>query len=301
MSLTSEMFGEKSVVFIDMIRGLIPKLKCSVPDYYQWVSDTCWEKSPTLGHFSYWNEIFGRAYIAAAASLIRHNQWISGAEACYQSHSYLGLCSCIRGLVESTADTMYTLECFPLTVAPYWSDLKKVLKQEKVNTFLGAEDLENKLIHFTYARRVSKGEDAPQSHNALSNRAYIDIIKKADPELEKLYCALVELVHPAKDSVYWMLNVTEEEFFWKVSLDSGAEAAEAICRLLDTYRDAIFNLMVLSCNCSLITLKCLRDLPLPHMDLAFMDEVNLSGVPAWQKFEAAIRSSSHQLPKDQTS
>lgn len=290
MPLTSEIFGEQAVPFVRTIRQIIPNLKCSVSDYYQSASDYYWQSSQTEWLYLYWHELFGRAYIAASASLIRHNQWISGIEGSYQANSYLGLCSCVRGLLESTADSMYTLECFLPTVANVWHDLKKVFGGVPLERPFIAKELEDSLIHFGFARRVNKGDEVPDGHKARSNRDYIDTIRKADPQLEELYCALVELVHPAKDSVHWMLQYEQKKTHWKVSLNSGEEAATKICELLDTYKSALFSLVVLSCNFSLFTLKGLREMNLKDMDLSFMDEVNLDGVPAWRQFMQQIRN-----------
>jgi hypothetical protein len=292
MPPTAEIFGEQALPFVRTIRQLAPKLKGSVPDYYQPVMDALRESSEVEWHYCYWNEIFGRAYIAAATSLIRHEQWITGVEACYQAHSYLGLCASIRGLLESTADSMHTLQCFAPTVAKYWSQLRTIFAREPIQHRLEHKELEDLLIHFAYARHVGKGEQVPDGHKALTNRAYIDTIRNADPNLEKMYCELVELVHPAKDSIQWMLLTEGQDTHLRLRLNSGAEAASAICNLLDTYRDALYGLTVLSCNYSLLTLKCLREMRLRHMDLAFMDEINLSRMPAWKQFQATIRSSS---------
>jgi len=289
MSLAREIFGDESVLFIDTIRTLIPKLTGSSPDFFESASEYYWKKSEADGLFCYWTELFGRAYIAAAAGLIRHNQWIVGIESCYHTHSYLGLCGCLRGLIESTADAMYTLECFLPTVTPIWSELDSVFSGRPVSRPIIAKELEDNLIHFVFARHVKKGELVPDGHRALQNRDYIDTIRKADPSLEAMYCSLVEIVHPAKDSVHWMLQYEQKDTHWKVSLNAGDEAGTAICKILDSNKSALFHLVMLSCNYSLITLKGIRAMNIKGLDLSFMDQVDLSNIPAWNDFEKHIK------------
>ena len=222
MSLTAEIFGQESVPFVSTIRYIIPQLKGSANIYHSSVVEFVGKSSAASGLRLHWHEILGRAYVAAAASLIRHEQWIAASEACYQKHSYLGFSACIRGLLESTADSMYTLRYFAPTLAPMWNDLKKLLRGEKLATLPRCDpQFEAALIHFAFAKNVKKGEEAPDAHKAFHNRAYIDVIREADSNLESLYCALVELVHPAKASVDWMLLYEVQDTHWTVSLNSG--------------------------------------------------------------------------------
>lgn len=285
MPLADDIFGSDGVIFIQTIRHIIPNLKGTVRDFYQSASEYYWKESEIDGLYSYWSELFGRAYIAASASLIRHEQWISGMEACYQTSSYLGLCGCLRGLVESAADSAHALECFVPSIVPIWNDLKQILKGQKIEKSLNCKDLEDILIHFSFARKPKKGESVPDGHKALPNRDYIDTLRRFDPAFERLYCMLVELVHPAKDSVDWMLTYTQTESHWDVSLHSGEEASSKICDLLDGNRAAILNLLMVSSNLSLLTLKTLRRIDFKDVNLEFMDAINLSGLPAWRDVE----------------
>jgi hypothetical protein len=285
MSLTAEIFGQQSVPFVSTIRYIIPQLKGSANIYHSSVVEFVGKSSVASGLSLHWHEILGRAYVAAAASLIRHEQWISASETCYQKHSYLGFCACIRGLLESTADSMYTLRYFAPTVAPVWNAVKKLLRGEQLDTLPRCDPtFEAALIHFAFAKNFKKGEEVPDAHKALQNRAYINVIREADSNLESLYCALVELVHPAKASVDWMLLYEAQDTHWTVSFNSGEEASIAICDMLDTYRDPLFGLTSLACNYSLLTLKCLREMNLEEMNLSFMDEIDLNDLPAWRQF-----------------
>ena len=52
----------------------------------------------------YWEEMLGKAHLAAAASIIRAYRWSDGMVACYSNSLFLPFCACFRALIESTAD-----------------------------------------------------------------------------------------------------------------------------------------------------------------------------------------------------
>ena len=87
-----------------------------------------------------------------------------------------------------------------------------------------------------------------------------------------------------------MLDTSFVEDSYRVSLLGADLAPETISTLLNSYRDALVNLLMAGTNYSLITLKALHKLYLPDVDLAFMDTIDLSRLKAWRNIEIKIKA-----------
>jgi len=291
IALESKIFGRDGTLLIGALRFVLPRLnKGSVRDYPEPYITSLFSRSPEKFIYLYWCELLGRAYIAAAGSLIRHDQWIKGVLASYQANSYLGFCGALRGLLESGADSMYSLEHVAPTIADNWSALYPILRDGHGKKILLCPELEERLIHFAFARKAHKNEDIPIGHRALQNRDYIHTIRRFDPAIETLYCKLVEIIHPAKDSLFWTLKHEESVDHWRVSIGASDDSSKAISRLLDEHQECLTNLLKAALNYALVTLKLLRKVNVPDIDLSFMDGINADNIKMWRSIEAKLET-----------
>ncbi len=289
-ALESKIFGSDGTRLICTLRAVIPNLRGSVRDWPEEVFKGSFTKSLEDGIYIYWCELLGRAYIAAGGSLIRHEQWIKGMIGAYQVESYLGLCGSLRGLLESAADSMYSLEFVSSTIAENWYMLQPLMLEKRGQQMVISTEMEERLIHFHYGRNIGKNEKEPTGHRALRNRDYIDTIRKFDPGLEALYCELVEIVHPAKESLSWTIKHKQAKDHWSIEIGEAGDSSKAISQFLDKYRGTLLNLLTSAVILPLVTLKTLRKLQIEDIDLSFMDSINLDGVRGWQKIEAKTKS-----------
>ena len=64
-----------------------------------------------------------------------------------------------------------------------------------------APELENTLIHFSYARKLSPG-DGPVLHNAASAKDCVSILSESAPDIVDVYHQLCDYTHPASSSLF---------------------------------------------------------------------------------------------------
>jgi len=203
-----KIFGQDGKHLCDVLEMVLPELRGVSIDWGVPHHAHLLKENPLEANRQYCLELLGRAYIAAAATLLRTSVWTEGIQSSYQSHNYLSFSASLRGLVESVADSMHALEPVPLTLAQASAQIKAAMSTTNVNEFVIIPEVEDKLIHFTYARKVKKGEEVPAGHRALQTREYIDVLKRFNPKLETLYIEMCEATHPASKSVTWMLDQT---------------------------------------------------------------------------------------------
>jgi hypothetical protein len=136
----------------------------------------------------YWRELLFRAYWAAALNLMRHQRWQSACVAALTpSANLLSFAASLRGLVEASSDAFYSLRPVPPTLAFNRDIIEPALKGQ-LNEVSIIQELEDRLIHFVYGRKISKSEKgaAQDSHIALEPKEYrnaIDLLKWNGPIL----------------------------------------------------------------------------------------------------------------------
>lgn len=111
------------------------------------------ERDPFYGIQIYWQEILGRAHFAAASSLIRSHRWCAGIIASYENKLFLPYCACFRALIESVADTYDALNSIAASLAENKKAINELLLKNS-DKIIVSKELEDKLIHFAYARKI---------------------------------------------------------------------------------------------------------------------------------------------------
>ncbi|MEJ5377873.1 MAG: hypothetical protein WHX93_14960 [bacterium] len=130
----------------------------------------------------YWNEILARAHLASATAILRSRQWIEAMRVAAMTPNLLSFAASFRGLLESAADSSTALRSVALTLARDHPHVLLALAGKARSQIILAPELEETLIHYAYARHLTKAElkAAPQSHKALKVRDYIDILEKGE-------------------------------------------------------------------------------------------------------------------------
>jgi hypothetical protein len=230
----------------------------------------------------YWNEILGRAHLASATAILRSRQWIEAMRVAAMVPNLLSFAASFRGLLESAADSSSALKSVPLTLArdhPYV--LRALAGEAPSQTFL-APELEDTLIHYSYARHLTKAElqAVPRSHKALKVRDYIDILEKGQvTDVIQCYQALCDLTHPGATSVWMWLHPIDEH-----TMEIQAKQDEAVINhFLTEYRTTFIELLMFAFNPALATLRVLNYFPLTGLHTAALEKWDMSGVPIWRK------------------
>lgn len=225
----------------------------------------------------YWVEMLGRAHLAAAASIIRAYRWSDGMVTCYSNSLFLPFCACFRALIESTADTYDALGGVAITLAECRADVNLALHLRAEQAVL-ARELEDKLIHFSHARKLSKHEVAPASHSAKQAAEYVSALEKANmPGLYECYSELCQYTHPAAHSVASLLVATSEDSF----LLAPAYDQLRIEALIEKHKSLMLPLLMFAFNPGALVLKVLLHFDTPQFHSSGMRNIDLGGVGGW--------------------
>lgn len=156
----------------------------------------------------YWREMISRAEVVALTSAFKAARWI---EALFSSSdNYYSFTSSLRGLIESMADSVYTLRYAPLTLATDHFVICKQLRGD--SRFLTThKPLEDSLLHFLQATKYPPKVDVPDPTVNRTKRV-TDYLKTFDDErVLALYGILCGVVHPAYESTQVFLFSQQDD------------------------------------------------------------------------------------------
>lgn len=237
---------------------------------------------------TYWSEIIARAHLTAVTSILRSQHWIKAVIASAEIKNLLSFSASLRGLIESAADASTALGKIPRTLARDHADIARALSGDLGSETFVASEMENKLIHFSHARHLTKAEraDVPASHNAMKVREYIDVLEKGNiPKIIECYRELCDLTHPGASSVsMWLQPLSTLE----MELRAGQDESE-IAQFLVEYQKSLVDVISFAFNPAIVTLRVLNYFALSNFHTPTIHKWDLSGVPLWQKCEAEFR------------
>jgi hypothetical protein len=190
----------------------------------------------------YWREILARSHFAAVTAILRSRHWIGAIISAAESENCLAFAAAFRGLIESAADASTALTRVPRTLARDHPWIMRALSGGLAKKAFLAPELENMLIHFAYARHLTKAQlaSAPRSHKALKVREYIGDLEKGQVrEVVDCYQELCDMTHPGASSVWiWAKPVNELQFDLAEGQDSSV-ISNFVDRYQKTFRRAV--------------------------------------------------------------
>lgn len=285
---TTSLFGPNSAQFIEIIDQLaLAKSKArysfmAVDDY-----ECVLREDSVRGMQVYWNEILARAHLTAVVAILRSRHWISAIVAATNDKNLLAFAAALRGLIESSADTQNALGGIAISLVENHVQIRRALSGTLGNLCFISKEIEDTLIHFKYARHLTKAEmvTAPPSHKALQVRQYIEGLEKGQVhKVTACYKSLCDLTHPGASSV-WMWLTSENG----VDLELNTTQDEsAITYYLTEYRDTFLELLMFAFNPPVVTLNVLNYFPLQTFHTPALIGWNLSGIPLWQKCQSKL-------------
>lgn len=286
MHNTKSLFGSASAQFIDIIDQLaLAKSKAkysfmALDDYKHILHE-----ESDLGMQVYWSEIIARAHLTAVVAILRSRHWISAVVTATNDNNLLAFAAAFRGLIESSADTQSALGGIAVSLAENHVNISRALSGKLSNQWFVSKDIEDALIHFKYARHLTKSEmaTAPQTHKALQVRQYIEGLEKGQVHnVTACYQSLCDLTHPGASSVWmWITSENGVDFELNPNQDEST-----IASYLTEYRDTFSELLMFAFNSAVITLNMLNYLPLKKYHTPNLLDWNLSGIPLWQKCQS---------------
>ncbi|WP_143522734.1 hypothetical protein [Pseudomonas sp. 2822-15] len=199
--------------------------------------------------------ILERCHLTCITSLARTNSWLKSSVSQLESNNLLGFSASLRGLLEATADAH---DATFITLNYLYSGFPYIyLRTAKSNTSakpIVLQDLEDRLIHYTYARKHPKGSSPLPYHTNKSNADYIKAIEQHGAAgAMQLYSKLCELTHPASPSISCFLQQSEKY----IALDFSQEN-QIINEILSEYEVTIERIATLTINSALTSLIILK-------------------------------------------
>jgi len=135
----------------------------------------------------YWKELLYRVYWVAALNIMRHQRWQAACTRAFaEPANLLAFASGLRGLLEGAQDAWYSLNGVPSTLARDLGYIHSSLSGTMKDKGLLNKELEDRLMHFLYGRKLDKTERemSPPSHLAKEPRDYRNAIGLPDKERE---------------------------------------------------------------------------------------------------------------------
>lgn len=268
--------------FIGIVDGLaLPACKTR----YTFTSLELYERtlkaSINKGMQIYWVELLGRAHLTSVTSILRNRQWVSALSLAIQNNNLLAFAAAFRGFIESSADGYSALKNLPRCLARDYESIASAVSGT-LDLIFSAPQLEDDLIHFQYARKLTKGEisESPKSHETKKVRDYLEEIERGGiPDLVAAYSYLCDLTHPSATSV-WMFIRPINDF--EIELGTNQDGL-MISDFLAKYEQTLIELFMFAFNPGIVTLRVLMEYPLTTFHVPGVRNCDLSSIPLWQK------------------
>ncbi len=240
----------------------------------------------------YWNEMLTRAHWASVSTILRNTSWLKGIIHSYDGNNFLPFAGNLRAFVESCGDSMTSLQAIPLTIARDYNQISDSVKGRKLNPIVNPE-LEEMLIHFQYARKLSKSEkeldSVPKSHEAKFITKYIEVMdgNKPDGPVKRLYSELCQFVHPAAHSVMYNMIGFEEDDYTIMKYNENATPT-VMHNFINDFQDSINTVCQYGYNNALVILKLLNLVGIKELETPKLNSIQLTNINVWNKAVALI-------------
>lgn len=245
----------------------------------------------------YVEEILQRAHWAGLTSLIRNLKWTKGVVTSIKENNLLSFTANLRCLIESSGDNLLSLLNIPSTLADNFINITKCLQEKtEEKTMYSFKDLEEILIHFSYARKITQEEKdlqgkLPKYQNAKPAAEYL---KKLDHSVSngpvaELYSILCQFSHPAAHSTHYLTQMSFDnskyEFVYSLNSDK-----DYIGRILNGYNDEIIKSLQYGFNPGILTLKTLNFFDYELTKTQYVDTINMDSMKMWIDIKNKIAS-----------
>jgi len=289
--LDATLFGTLGAVTAELVSTVLPDL---VGKQYDFMDVGKFQQigGPALMSQVYWREMLFRAHWAASLNLMRHQRWQIGCvEAFSPPANLLSFAASLRGLVEASLDANYSLGPVLYFLADNRAEIELAV-QGKLQALSTCEDLENRLIHYVYAKKVHKEERglAPDSHFALEPKDYRNaegLPESARDGFRALYDELCGVCHPTAYSLALLWSQAESGDTTTVRITGGDDELR-IRNLCQVHSDAISLAMSISVTTSALCLKALNWFSLSEIQCPSINRWNFEDIPAWKKAAARL-------------
>jgi hypothetical protein len=279
-------FGPAARNYVEPLRALCLELSGT---RYHFLDNTEFQAvmvaDSAKGAAIYWHEILGRSHLAASVGIARSLAWIRGMITAHESENLLAFSATFRGLLESAADTYYTVRHVPQTLAQLSEQIVRALNGKMCDQVLVCSELEDALVHFSHARKTTKSEKAFENQRAKTAQQYLQLLEAADiSQVKECYGELCEYSHASARSVAYLMKELEPTF---LEFDCSADITfiSDMCR---RYNSMMMPLLMFAFNGCLVTLKVLNHFPAREFHSMCIQNWNLDAIGSWRKCKNAL-------------
>jgi hypothetical protein len=186
--------------------------------------------------------------------------------------------------MESAADTSDGLSQVPLTLATESANIFAALSGT-LESFVVNEEMEDKLIHFAYAKKRRAKNPLPAKYRAKTAAEYMAEFKWFNtPAVVVLYSQLCEYVHAASPSVHMYLEESDRGTVTVLRHKLGVDLP--LPRDLPSVLQPV---AMLAFTAPLVILGVMNYFPIATLHAPEAAPQVLSGIPLWAKVERAFR------------
>lgn len=203
----------------------------------------------------YWTEMIYRYHLTCLTTLLRTKKWLNSVFIAYKGKDYYLFCVALRGLIESCADSFYTLG----KANPFFAKHKKYIEDLFLSSHMAeiriSSELENELIHFIFARKLSRAEQRkyPEAHQAEQVRHYLNALN--NDKVVKAYSHLCQISHPSFESINIFLSSDSPN---NINLSSNCDDMKLMINLWEEYEETIGTLINQAITPAICGLKLLN-------------------------------------------
>ena len=179
--------------------------------------------------------------MSAILSMIRNIRWINSCWNEYESENILAWANNMRAFIESIADSHFDMFLLSFALAENKNSFLAALNGLASDRIFNIEKIEEKIIHFFQARKLSPTEKLilPKEYNAKQTWDYIKSLEKSGlPGLYNLYSKLSEIAHPSAHSINpffrkdeegrWVVTNSQDKFLMKEIISNNSDIFERI-------------------------------------------------------------------------
>jgi hypothetical protein len=244
----------------------------------------------------YWIEILKRSVLSSLLALCKLNHWAVAVQKNIETKNYYSFCASLRGYIESCADTIYSLSKVPLTIA---NDFKAIFNS--IHNFEGAiifhEPLENELIHYLQARKLSKEElkVLPSAYQSKNIAEYLRSINDLEGDVNKLYSYLCGIAHPSSNSNGLFLFDSNNHLI--ICGDSGQFEIKLIEIIINENHSVLNRLFKITAFYAFELLELVNKFLIEELSVITPKRLAIRDQPAWAEIENLIVKSKIRYEK----
>jgi hypothetical protein len=235
-------------------------------------------------------EVLFRAHHTALTSILRNHRWMSGVTTAIVQPNYLAFCACLRGFVESAADSFHSLSLAIGVLSARFTPFRQALAGTFDKGYILCEELEDALIHYSHGRKVPKGEVTLESHQAKTIQEYLKAIEEPNSgAVRALYAELCEVTHPSASTVSFFCQ-TDPDNECNIRI-AEPEDEVFINKLLERHDGSFGPLFQKTFFAALTTLYVLNRYEDPRVFTPGADQVDLSRVAGFREAQERMANS----------